>query len=246
MRVVGLIPVRMKSTRLPGKALKDVLGLPAIVHVYKRCALANNLDELYVVTDSEEIKQQVQKHGGKVLISGKHRNGSERIHEVSKDLDCSHIINIQGDEVLVDPKHIDQIVSKFVSNSDLKFIVGVTPYNETGLKQDFKAVLSNNKNLIYCSREDIPSSVIFSDNNRLKVVFIFGFTKSSLETFVNWNETENELREPNEFLRILDNDEKIKTVLLDKAFTSLDTPKDLKKIREIMKGDSYFPNYKST
>ena len=162
------------------------------------------------------------------------------------DLDCSHIINIQGDEVLVDPKHIDQIVTEFSSNLDLKFIVGVTPYNEIGLRQDFKAVLSNKKNLIYCSREDIPSSFISSNSNRLKVVFIFGFTKSSLETFVNWKETENELREPNEFLRILDNDEKIRTVLLDKAFTSLDTINDLKKIREIMKDDSYFPIYKST
>lgn len=246
MRVVGLIPVRMESTRLPGKALKDVLGLPAIVHVYKRCALAKSLDDLYVVTDSEEIKQQVEEHGGRVLISGKHKNGSERIHEVSKDLECSHIINIQGDEVLVDPKHIDQIVRAFSSNQGSKFIVGVTPYNEIGLKQDFKGVLSNNKNLIYCSREDIPSSVISSNNSRLKVVFIFGFTKSSLETFINWGETENELREPNEFLRILDNDERIRTVLLDKAFTSLDTIEDLKKIREIMRDDSYFPIYKST
>ena len=142
MKVIGLIPVRMESTRLPGKALKDILGLPAIVHVYKRCALAKGLDDLYVVTDSGEIKKQVEKQGGKVLISSEHRNGSERIHEVSKDLDCSHIINIQGDEVLVDPKHIDQIVSEFTINPDLKFIVGVTPYNEIGLKQDFKAVLA--------------------------------------------------------------------------------------------------------
>ena len=246
MRVIGLIPVRMESTRLPGKALKDVLGFPAIVHVYKRCALAKSLDDLYVVTDSEEIKQQVEGYGGKVLISGKHRNGSERIHEVGKDLECSHIINIQGDEVLVDPKHIDQIVNEFSTNQDIKFIVGVTPYNEIGLNQDFKAVVSNTKNLIYCSREDIPSSFISRNNSRLKVVFIFGFTKSSLETFINWEETENELREPNEFLRILDNDEKIKTVLFDKAFTSLDTTQDLEKIREIMRDDFYFPIYKST
>tara|TARA_Y100000590_G_scaffold468581_1_gene651822 strand:- start:5187 stop:5927 length:741 start_codon:yes stop_codon:yes gene_type:complete len=246
MKVIGLIPVRMESTRLPGKALKDILGLPAIVHVYKRCALAKGLDDLYVVTDSKEIKKQVEKQGGKVLFSGEHRNGSERIHEVSKDLDCSHIINIQGDEVLVDPKHIDQIVSEFIINPDLKFIVGVTPYNEIGLKQDFKAVLAKNNNLIYCSREDIPSSAISGNNKRLKVVFIFGFTKTSLETFIQWDETENELREPNEFLRILDNNEEIRTVLLDKGFTSLDTAEDLKKIREIMKSDSYFPIYKST
>ena len=72
MKVIGLIPVRMESTRLPGKALKDILGLPAIVHVYKRCALAKGLDDLYVVTDSKEIKKQVEKQGGKVIFSGEH------------------------------------------------------------------------------------------------------------------------------------------------------------------------------
>ena len=91
----------------------------------------------------------------------------------------------------------------------------------------------------------IPSSVISNNNSRLKVVFIFGFTKSSLDLFINWDETENELREPNEFLRILDNDEKIRAVFLDKAYTSLDTKEDLKRIREIMQNDSYFPKYKS-
>ena len=106
--------------------------------------------------------------------------------------------------------------------------------------------MAKNNNLIYCSREDIPSSAISGNNKRLKVVFIFGFTKTSLETFIQWDETENELREPNEFLRILDNNEEIRTVLLDKGFTSLDTAEDLKKIREIMKSDSYFPIYKST
>ncbi len=244
MKVIGLIPVRMESTRLPGKALKDVLGLPAIVHVYKRCSLAANLDDLYVVTDSKEIIQAIEEHGGKALLSSKHRNGSERIYEVSKDLDCTHIINIQGDEVLVDPKNIDKIVSEFSNSPETKYMVGVTPYREVGLKQDFKAVLSNNNNLIYCSREDIPSSHISYNNNRLKVVFIFGFTKSSLKQFVNWKETENELKEPNEFLRILDNDGKIKAVFLEEAFTSLDTKEDLEGIRKIMKDDSYFLKYK--
>jgi len=235
----------MESTRLPGKALKDILGLPAIVHVYKRCALAKKLDDLYVVTDSADIKKQVELHGGKVLLSGKHRNGSERIYEVTHGLDCSHIINIQGDEVLVDPKHIDQIVTELNLDPSCKYIVGITPYSEVGLKEDFKAVISKKGNLIYCSREDIPSSAISNNNKRLKVVFIFGFTIASLKKFVSWEETDNESKEPNEFLRILDNGETIRTVLLDKGFTSLDTEKDLTKIRNLMKEDFYFKNYQS-
>ena len=157
MRVVGLIPVRMESTRLPGKALKDILGLPAIVHVYKRCALAKSLDDLYVVTDSKEIKQQVQEHGGRVLISGKHKNGSERIHEVSKDLECSHIINIQGDEVLVDPKHIEQMKQEGLTPQEIAQKV-----KEMQLKQQVQANAEGTK-----TSEEEPSLQSLNGNGEV-------------------------------------------------------------------------------
>ena len=243
MKVVGLIPVRLESTRLPRKALKIISGIPAIVHVFKRCMLSKKLDEVFVVTDSLEIKNVVEKYGGNVIITKKCSNGSERIYEASKKINYKYIINIQGDEILVDPKNIDKLILSMKRFRNINFFIGVTNFNLENQKNVFKAVIDKNKNLIYCSREDIPSSSIIKNNNRLKVVFLVGYSKYSLKKFVNWKTTKNELREPNEFLRILDNGKIIKTIHFKEAFISLDTINDLQKIRNQMKKDKYFLRY---
>ena len=105
IKIVAMIPARLESTRLPGKALKDICGLPAIVHTYKRCLLAKKLNQVFVVTDSPEIRAAVSLHGGKVIMTGPHQNGSERIAEAITQVDCDIIVNVQGDEVLVNPDH---------------------------------------------------------------------------------------------------------------------------------------------
>lgn len=241
-RVVGLIPARLESTRLPGKALKDVEGLPAIVHVYKRAMFSNFLNEIYVCTDSEEIEAECKKYFCKVIKTGKHINGSERIYEASKLIDTDIIINIQGDEVLVDPKHIDLIVESMNSNPEIEFCMGITPFHKANSPQDFKAVLNSKSEIVYCSRSDIPNQTIV--NNQLqKLVFIVGFTKNSLKEFVSWPVSQMELAEPNEFLRIIDNDRKIKAVQLKDASISLDTKDDLEEIRQKMRSDILYKKY---
>ena len=102
--------MRYESSRLYGKALKKISGIPAVVHVYKRSKLSKELDDLYVVTDSKKIIAELKKHNVKVLLTKKHNNGTERIHEASKKIRSEIIINIQGDEVLVDPKNIDKLI----------------------------------------------------------------------------------------------------------------------------------------
>ena len=241
-KVVGLIPVRLESTRLPGKALKEIEGLPAIVHVYKRALFSNLLDEIYVCTDSVEIEAVCKKYFCKVIKTGRHRNGSERIYEASKLIDTDIIINIQGDEVLVDPIHIDLIVESMNSNPDIEYCMGITPFNKANSPQDFKAVLNSKSEIIYCSRSDIPSQTIVQTQLQ-KLVFIVGFTKSSLKQFVSWPESDMELSEPNEFLRIIENDKKIKAVQLNDACISLDTEDDLQEIRQKMRADPLHQQY---
>lgn len=243
MRSVGLIPVRLGSSRLPGKALKDICGLPAIVHVYKRSTMAKRLDDVFVVTDSDEIREAVESFGGQVMMTGAHRNGSERIYEASQRLDCDYIINIQGDEVLVYPDHIDRIAGAVIDDPSVDFSIGVTRYTKVACPQDFKGVLDLQGNLMYCSREDIPSSSVSGEDARLKVVFIVGYTKASLAQFVHWSETELERREPNEFLRILQHGGRIRAVEVDDAKISLDTPSDLEEIRRIMQEDELVTCY---
>ena len=108
-KVIAILPARLESSRLPRKALKDICGLPMIVHVFKRCLLSKKLDEVYVATDSFEIKEVVEKYGGKVIMtSSKHETGTDRIAEAAFELDAEIIVNIQGDEALVNPKYIDK------------------------------------------------------------------------------------------------------------------------------------------
>ena len=242
-KIVALIPVRLESSRLPGKALKDIGGIPAVVHVYKRAMFAKTLNEVYVCTDSNEIEAVCKQYSCKVIKTSKHRNGSERIYEASKLIDADLIINIQGDEILVNPDHIDLIAKKMSSNLNIEYCMGVTPFHKLNNPQVFKVVLNSKKEIIYCSRSDIPNQTIVQTKLQ-KLVFIVGFTKKSLKQFVLWPESRMELAEPNEFLRIIENGKKIQTVDLKDAFISLDTQDDLREIRQRMLADLLYINYK--
>jgi 3-deoxy-manno-octulosonate cytidylyltransferase (CMP-KDO synthetase) len=108
MKVIGMIPVRLESSRLPEKALCDILGLPMVIHTLKRTQMAKTLDEVYVVTDSEVIKALVESHQGQVIMTSKvHQTGSDRLAEAAEHIEADIVVNIQGDEALVDPNHID-------------------------------------------------------------------------------------------------------------------------------------------
>ena len=113
MRVIGLIPSRFGSTRLPGKALLMIDGLPLVVHTMKRAQLAESLDEVYVCTDSEKIADVVVKHGGKYIITrADHINGTERIAEAAENLEADFFVDVQGDEPLLDPRLIDAVLRR--------------------------------------------------------------------------------------------------------------------------------------
>lgn len=242
MKVIGLIPVRLESTRLPGKALLDFEGMPAIIHTYKRACLAKELDEVYICTDSDEIIESAKKFNCRFIKTGHHRNGSERIEEAAKNLEADIFINIQGDEVLVDPEHINQIAD-VMKNSTVEFSMGVTDFSKQNSPQDFKAVLDLNQNMLYCSREDIPSNSISGHQNFLKVCFTVGFTKKSLSDFVSMETTPLEDIEPNEFLRILQHGKKIRTVNFRNAEISLDTEEDYKELKNKMAKDVLKKSY---
>ena len=123
-KVIAILPARLESSRLPRKALKDICGLPMIVHVFKRCLLSKKLDEVYVATDSLEIKEVVEKYGGKVIMtSSKHETGTDRIAEAALELDVDIIVNIQGDEALVNPEYIDRVANELIENPDINVLI---------------------------------------------------------------------------------------------------------------------------
>ena len=205
--------------------------------------MSKHLNDVFIATDSKKIQKIAETFNCRTILTKKHRNGTERIFEASKKLKFDYLINVQGDEVLIDPKNIDKMILEIKGNKNDEFFIGITKFKKINQKNVFKAVTDNKGYLLYCSREDIPSSHITKSKERLKVVFIVGFKKNSLKKFVKLKISKNEKREPNEFLRILDNGLKIKTVKFKKALISLDTVSDLKKLRQLIKKDKIIYKY---
>ena len=119
-RILGLIPTRLGSKRLPAKALLPINNFPLIIHVYKRALLSKQLDDVVVCCDDQKIFKVVKSYGGKVILTSKrHLNGTERIAEAYKILKKKYdlIIDIQGDEPLINPLQIDQVIKFHIKNN---------------------------------------------------------------------------------------------------------------------------------
>ena len=244
MKVVGMIPARLQSRRLPEKALVDIMGLPMVVHTCKRVQMVNSLDDVYLATDSKTIRDVAETHDIKVIMTGTHhQTGSDRLAEACQYVNCDIIVNIQGDEPLVNPDHVDAIVEPLLKDPALQIAVGVTPYTKKNRTSDIKAVLDLNNNILYCSRTDLPSDARTSVKELLKMVFIVPFRKDFLLHYTSWNPTPLEQIEYNEYLRVLEHGVKIRAVKVDDAKISVDTDEDLKVVRELMKKDKLRFNY---
>lgn len=243
MKVIGLIPVRLESSRLPNKAILDICGLPMIVHTLKRTLLAKSLDEVYVATDSDKIAEIVQKHGGKVIMtSSEHKTGSDRIAEAASNIDADIIVNIQGDEALVDPVYIDKGVEGLInSTADVSLLL--TPYTKKNSPSDIKAVVNLKNEIMYLSRTDIPSDSRVKVDTVLKGYHIVSFRKDFLLKYSQLEQTPLEKIEYNEYLRILENGYKIQGVMVSSDAISVDTKDDLDTVRKLMETDKLRLSY---
>lgn len=244
MKIIGVIPSRLKSSRLPDKALVDIEGLPMVVHVFKRAQLSEVLDEVYVATDSSEIYDTVEKYGGRaIMTSPDHQTGTDRIADAVKDIPSDIVVNIQGDEALLDPSHIDKVVRPLIEDISVQIAIPVTPYSAKNSTSDIKAVLDLNYDILYCSRADLPSSARREAGMMWKMCFIVPFRKDFLLKYASWEQTPLEKIEFNEYLRVLERGYKIRAVPVDRAYISVDTPEDLEKIKGFMKIDKIKEKY---
>ena len=238
MKVVGMVPARLQSSRLPEKALIDLLGLPMVVHTCKRAELSRKLDAVYLVTDSERIRQAGEAHGIRVIMTGSHHpSGSDRLAEAAQYVDCDIIVNVQGDEPLVDPEHIDAIVTPLLNEPACQIAVGVTPFTKKNSFSDIKAVLDLRGDIMYCSRNDLPSDSRTPVNEMLKMCFIVPFRKEFLLRYAAWAPTPLETIEYNEYLRILEHGVKMRAVRVGDAKISVDTPADLEEVLQLIQAD---------
>ena len=221
-KIIGIIPSRLQSSRLPRKPLKKIHGRPMIIHVLERAKLCTDLSEIYVATDSEEIAKVVKRYHGKaILTSIHHKNGTERMAEAIQDLEGDIFVQIMGDEALLNPAHISDSIEAFRSSKDASASVLVTEFRKENSWGDFKAVLNLNNEIMYISRGDIPCAIRNPVDYRLKIYHLTCFSRDVLEKYSSMPKSPLEKIEDHEFLRLIENGYKIVAKKVDSPSISV-------------------------
>ena len=244
-KVLGIIPSRLESSRLPQKPLYNVLGIPLIIHVLKRAQLASSLTKLIIATDDQKIVDLVESNGGGAILTSKfHKNGTERMTEVMKaypDYDYYTLIN--GDEILLNPESIGASIETLAANPAASASLLAVKYYRTDSPSDFKIVLNNNNEVLYISRNDIPSSSRNPVDFRLKAYHLMTFLPETLLAYSKMEKSPMEKIEDHEHLRLIEAGFKIACSVVDDECISLDTKEDLPIIESYLKNDPIFQQY---
>ncbi|MGL4533480.1 MAG: 3-deoxy-manno-octulosonate cytidylyltransferase [Fusobacteriaceae bacterium] len=239
MRFLGVIPARYASTRLEAKPLKDIEGHSMIEWVYKR-TLKSNLDKVVVATDDIRIKEEVERFGGvAVMTSENHLNGTSRIAEVCEKIsDYDVIINIQGDEPLIEPEMINSLINAFKEEKEL--VMGTLKHRLDSMEDIenpnvVKVVTDKKDYALYFSRSVVPYPRNLNKENYFKHVGIYGYKKEFVKMYSEMEPTNLEISESLEQLRVLENGYKIKVLETHHSIVGVDTQEDLEKVRKYIK-----------
>ncbi|MCK4436486.1 3-deoxy-manno-octulosonate cytidylyltransferase [bacterium] len=243
MKVVGIIPVRYHSTRLPGKALADIGGKTMVERVYRQATKARVLDKVIVATDSKRIHKVVKGFGGEVrMTSPRHPSGTDRVAEVASKLKMpskSIVVNIQGDAPLLPPQMIDQLVKPLLDRPDLDMSTlyhQIKNHRELFNPNIVKVVVDKEGFALYFSRLPLP---YLRDQETFDYFYEhigpYAYRKSFLLKFSRLSMGKLERAEKLEQLRVLENGYRIKMVETKYDCIEVDTPRDLEKVREITK-----------
>ncbi len=238
MKSLCVIPARYESTRLPGKPLRLIAGKPMIVRVYERAKLAKLATGVIVATDDERIKKAVEDAGGAAVMTRKdHNTGTDRLVEVAqKFADIDVIINVQGDEPLIDPDLIDNLAKLFETDENLQMATVKTEIkNEEDMKNpnNVKVVTDKAGYALYFSRSLMPYPRKTGIAKVYKHIGIYAYRRDFLLKYAKMESTPLEATESLEQLRALENGYKIKVIETDKEFVGVDTEEDLKRVNEI-------------
>jgi 3-deoxy-manno-octulosonate cytidylyltransferase (CMP-KDO synthetase) len=239
--VVGIIPARYESSRLPGKALASIAGKPMIQHVYERASRATSLREVVVATDSQDIIRAVEKFGGRaVLTDTRHATGTDRLAEVAAGLvGVDVIVNIQGDEPLIDPAAIDAVVAPLLADSDCQMASAMARLTaaEADDPNVVKVVTGCDGRALYFSRAPIPAtrSATPEQDRFRKHLGLYAYRRDFLLRLAQLEPTPLERCEALEQLRVLENGHRIQMVeLKSDESIGVDTPADLERVRAIL------------
>lgn len=242
MKAVGVIPARYKSIRFEGKPLADILGKPMIQRVYERAIKATTLDRVIVATDDERIFEAVKRFGGEVVMTSEScSTGTERVAEVAKGLDCQIIANVQGDEPLLNPRMIDEIITPMIDDSaiDVGTLIQLIESEADYLNPNVvKVAIDKDGFALYFSRAPIPGGRTGKWHEKLisyRHAGLYAYRREALLRFASLPSGAFEQAEGLEQLRFLENGYRIRAVLTKHSSIGVDTPEDLEKAVEVLK-----------
>jgi 3-deoxy-manno-octulosonate cytidylyltransferase (CMP-KDO synthetase) len=241
LTAVAIIPARYHSTRLPGKALADIGGRPMIEHVYRRASAARSVGSVIVATDDERIAAAVRAFGGRAqLTSRSHQSGTDRLAEVAADLTCDLVVNVQGDEPLLEPSMIDEAVGAFYGEPQLMMSTLRRRIDDPAERHNpnvTKVVVDRDGYALYFSRAPIPYVREGAPvAPAWRHVGLYVYRRECLLLLARLAPTDVERAEALEQIRALEHGIRIKAVETAYDSVGVDTPADLERVRRLVAG----------
>lgn len=242
MKIIGVIPARYKSSRFPGKPLADICGKPMIWWVYQQCMKVDDFDAVYVATDDKQILETCELLGIQVIMtSDKHKTGTDRVGEVARKIPADLIVNIQGDEPLLEPEVIRAAIVPFYEQLDLQITNLMTKIQDPVdvVNVTVPKVITNREGIgIYLTRSMAPYPKGSLEYSYYKQVCVYGFRPEALQFYCNYGmqygKAKIEAIEDIEILRFIENGYKVQYVEVDSRTVAVDTQNDLQKVRDII------------
>lgn len=254
MNIIGIIPARMASSRFPGKPMEKILGMPMIGHVYHRSKMCKNLNDVWVATCDKEIIDYIESIGGKaVMTADTHQRASDRSAEALKKIEkltkkkVDFVAMIQGDEPMLIPDMLDELVNPVLKNKKLpvvNLISKIESEEEFTSPNTVKLVLNNEGFILYFSREPIPSKKKYNDKIPMwKQLGLINFSRTALLDYIKMTPTPLEIIESVDMNRFLEHGVKIKAVSTQFQTYAVDTKQDLENVEKLLKEDILSKQY---
>jgi 3-deoxy-manno-octulosonate cytidylyltransferase (CMP-KDO synthetase) len=247
LKAACVIPCRYASVRLPGKPLIDILGKPLVQHVYEQASKAKRFDQVIIATDDERIKETVEGFGGKAVMSPPSLpTGSDRVARVLEDLNLDHdvIMNLQGDEPLIDPLDLDRLVEAFEEVPGLQMTSLMAPLHDEDdvlNPNHVKCVVDHENFALYFSRHAIPywrrkadSEWSHRQANYWLHLGVYAFSRTVLQRYACWPRSMLETTESLEQLRAIEHGVRIKMVTTSHPWPGVNTPEDVERVKEAL------------
>ena len=242
MKVISMIPARYRASRFPGKLMQDLGGKSVILRTYEATVATQLFDEVYVVTDSDIIYEEITSNGGQAIMSIKeHESGSDRIAEAVANVDCDIVINVQGDEPFTERESLEKVLNVFYDDPNKEIdlaslMVEINDWDEINNPNTVKVIVDQRNFALYFSRSPIPYPRDKEAGARyFKHKGIYAFRKEALLEFTKMPMQFIEATEKIECIRYLEYGKKIKMVETTVEGVEIDTPEDLERAKKLWK-----------